>query len=54
MGGKRKKYNQGQKPDLIKSLADLSLEELNAIRKTAPIAFQSKLQSSLNSMILQR
>ncbi len=49
MGGKRKKYNQGQKPDLIKSLADLSLEELNAIRKTAPIAFQSKLQSSLNS-----
>lgn len=49
MGGKRKKYNQGQKPDLIKSLADLSLEELNAIRKTAPVAFQSKLQSSLNS-----
>ena len=49
MGGKRKKYNQGQKPDLVKSLADLSLEELNAIRKTAPIAFQSKLQSSLNS-----
>lgn len=49
MGGKRKKYNQGQKPDLIKSLADLSLEELNAIRKTVPVAFQSKLQSSLNS-----
>lgn len=52
MGKKRNRKNSNvsnAKLDLTSSLANLSLEEINAIQKIAPIAFQSKLQASLNS-----
>ena len=49
--GKRNKRNSQikSKPDFLSSLAGLSLEELDSIQKATPIAFQSKLQSALNS-----
>lgn len=40
----RKISKNQEKPDLIKGLADLSLEEIIALQKTAPILLQSKLQ----------
>lgn len=52
MGSKRRKRNNAQRidrPDFITSLADLSLEEIDRLQKAAPMAFQSKLQASLNS-----
>lgn len=52
MGNKRRNRNNIQgngKPDFITSLADLSLEEIDRLQKAAPMAFQSKLQASLNS-----
>lgn len=49
--GKRNKRPQSQqgKPDLLKSLADLSLEEIVALQKSTPALLQSKLQQMSNS-----
>lgn len=49
--GKRNKRPQSQqgKPDLLKGLADLSLEEIIALQKSTPALLQSKLQQMSNS-----
>lgn len=49
--GKRKGkiIQKAEKPDLIASLSSLSIEEIDRLQKTAPMAFQSKLQAALNS-----
>lgn len=44
----RRKPNN-EKPNLLRSLTDLSFEEIDALMKAAPMAFQSKIQASLNS-----
>lgn len=52
MGNKKNRYKntrQKGKLDLIESLADLSIEEIDKLQKAAPLAFQSKLQAALNS-----
>lgn len=50
MGKGNKRNSQiKSKPDSIKSLAGLSLEELDSIQKATSMAFQSKLQSALSS-----
>lgn len=49
--GKRKGkiIQKAEKPDLIASLSSLSIEEIDRLQKSAPMAFQSKLQAALNS-----
>lgn len=49
--GKRNKRPQSQqeKPDLLKGLANLSLEEIIALQKSTPALLQSKLQQMSNS-----
>jgi len=49
--GKRKGkiIQKAEKPDLIASLSNLSIEEIDRLQKAAPMAFQSKLQAALNS-----
>lgn len=47
---KRKKKNKNNnQPNFIKSLADLSLDEINGLQKAIPIALQSKLQQMSSS-----
>lgn len=46
---KRKIIQKAEKPDLIASLSSLSIEEIDRLQKSAPMAFQSKLQAALNS-----
>lgn len=46
---KRKNSFNTEKPDLIKSLANLSLEEITALNKTVPTLLQSKLQQMATS-----
>lgn len=49
MSRKRKNTYRNGKPDLLKSLASLDLNELDRLSKTVPVLLQSKLQSSMMS-----
>lgn len=49
MGRKNRNKIKSGKPNLISDLASLSIEEIDALQKAAPMAFQSKLQAALNS-----
>lgn len=50
MGNRKKRNNfNTEKPDLLKSLADLSLEEITALNKAVPTLLQSKLQQMSTS-----
>lgn len=46
---KRKNSFNTEKPDLLKGLANLSLEEITALNKTVPTLLQSKLQQMATS-----
>lgn len=50
MGNRKRKNNfKEEKPDLIKGLANLSLEEITALNKAVPTLLQSKLQQMSQS-----
>jgi hypothetical protein len=44
MSSRRKKINKEEKPDLLKGLAGLSLEEISGLQKTIPTLLESKIQ----------
>lgn len=46
---RKRSNNKSQRPDLIKSLASLSFEEIEALNKTVPTLLQSKLQQMVSS-----
>lgn len=52
MSRRRKNRITESKPDLIKSLADLSLTEIDQIQKSIPLVLQSKLQQMSGSQDL--
>lgn len=49
MSRKRNRVNKAEKPDLLKGLANLSLEEIAGLQKSIPVVLQSKIQQMSSS-----
>lgn len=49
MSRKRNRVNKAEKPDLLKGLANLSLEEITGLQKSIPVVLQSKIQQMSSS-----